>query len=132
MRSSKDLLFNTKHAKSLQLSSFDISIKVAFGLGPILGESFTFSIPFPPLPTELINSEPPKVSKNIPYAHIPIPPPLFASFPKSVENRLTSLEKQVRKFRFDQKSPFSNKMISLRDFLGLSNGFLKRKTFLDS
>ncbi|KAH1111189.1 hypothetical protein GYH30_009812 [Glycine max] len=51
---------------------FDTFVKVAYGLGPILGESSSFSIPIPPLSTKYVNIEPLKVSEDILSIHIPL------------------------------------------------------------
>ncbi|KAG5099879.1 hypothetical protein JHK82_044931 [Glycine max] len=58
----KDLVFNTKNLGNLFNSPiFDTSVKIACGFGTILGEPSTFSIPFPPLPMELVYVEPSRV-----------------------------------------------------------------------
>ncbi|KAL5191643.1 hypothetical protein HKD37_04G010890 [Glycine soja] len=70
----KDLVFNTKIFRNLFNSPLiDTSVKIACGLGPILGEPFTFSIHFPPLPTESIAKEPSRIQKDVPHVHIPTP-----------------------------------------------------------
>lgn len=69
----KDFVFNTENMQNLINSPiFDTFVKVAYGLGPILGESSSFSIPIPPLSTKYVNIEPLKVSEDILSIHIPL------------------------------------------------------------
>ncbi|KAL5141667.1 hypothetical protein HKD37_09G024972 [Glycine soja] len=69
----KDSLINIENLGSLFNSPFfDTSVKIAYGLGLILGEPSTFSIPFPPLPTESVD-EPSTVQEDVPHVRIPTP-----------------------------------------------------------
>ena len=113
--SMKGYMFNTKNMQNLFNSPiFDTSIKVAYGLGLILGELSTFSIPFPPLPTESINIEPPKVSMDISNIHIPTPP--FSTKPLLKQQRINPRLQRRRSRHFIlTKSCFSQMQINFRE-----------------
>lgn len=91
--SMKDLVFITENLGNLFSSPlFDTSIKIAYGLGLILGEPSTFFIHFPPVPTKSISAKPYRVQEDVPHVHIPTPPIVVAKpFSRSIESRLTSL-----------------------------------------
>lgn len=105
----KDSVFNTKNLRNLFYSPiFNTFVKNAYGLNPIISESSTFSIHFPSCPTKSTTIEPSKVQEEIQHVHIPTPPTVVGPSSRAVEGWLTSMEKQVRKIRSDQKLLFSN------------------------
>ncbi|KAG4912197.1 hypothetical protein JHK86_052630 [Glycine max] len=95
----KDSLFNTKNMQNLFNSPiFDTSVKIACGIDPLHGEPSTLSISFP---HELATTKPSMVQEEVHFIHISSPQPVVEPSTRSVESRLNSMEKQVRKFCFD-------------------------------
>lgn len=105
----KDSFFNTENMKKFFNSPlFDTSVKNSCGLAPLYGEPSAISIIFPSFPYETTTTKLSKVGEEVPRVYTPSLPPTNEHFARSIESKLKSMEKQVKKISFVQNLFFSN------------------------